>query len=289
MIHHTLPAPDLNTVASQEASRNHVFFSTIRGNYYYPKHETPYLFVANFREAGQYILNDRKVTASDHHFYMLNPGDQLEIDIRKKYGLHTFLVAFDEVFVQNAFQVATRTDDALLDVGAEGTSSSPSIPSVPFLMNDHITHSLYSLLRSSQDDEILGEILQAFLPLLGDARSRLKNLKAAKHSTREEIYRRIFVAEEFMRAHLSETVSLDQMAAAACLNRFHFLKLFKEMRHTTPHQFLTKLRLDQACQQLKTGSVSVSEVCYAVGFQSPASFSHLFKRAYGYAPSALLK
>ncbi|HEY5747274.1 MAG TPA: helix-turn-helix domain-containing protein, partial [Chryseolinea sp.] len=36
-------------------------------------------------------------------------------------------------------------------------------------------------------------------------------------------------------------------------------------------------------------SVSVSEVCYAVGFQSPASFSHLFKRKYGCMPSALLK
>jgi AraC-like DNA-binding protein len=220
---------------------------------------------------------------------MLNPGDQLEIDIRKKLGLHTFLVAFDEVFVKDAFQVATRAADALLDVGPEGTLASPSIPAVPFLMNDHIAHSLYSLLQSAQDDEILAEILLAFLPLLRDAQNRLKNLKAAKHSTREEIYRRIFVAEEFMRAHLSETVSLDEMAAAACLNRFHFLKLFKEMRHITPHQFLTKLRLDEAHQQLKSGNVSVSEACYAVGFQSPASFSHLFKKAYGCAPSALLK
>ncbi|WP_178377027.1 AraC family transcriptional regulator [Chryseolinea serpens] len=266
-----------------------MYFSTIHGNYHHPAHETPYLLIANFRESGQYVLNDRKVTASDHHFYMLNPGDQLEIDLRKKHALHTFLVAFDEVFVKDAFQVATRSADALLDVAPEEASAAPSLPMVPFLMNDNISHSLYSLLQSSQDDEILAEILLAFFPLLRDTRNQLENLKAAKHSTREEIYRRIIVAEEFMREHLSETVSLDQMAAAACLNRFHFLKLFKEMRHTTPHQYLTKLRLDQAYQQLKTGSTSVSEVCYAVGFQSPASFSHLFKRAYGCAPSALLK
>ncbi len=289
MIHHNLPAPDLNTVASQDASKNHLFFSTTHGNYHYPAHETPYLLVANFRESGQYILNDRKVTASDSHFYMLNPGDRLEIDQRKKHALQTFLVAFDHAFVNDAFQGALCSAGPMLDGVTEGTAARLSVPSVPFLMTPNISHLLYATLQSSQEDEILAEVLLSFFPLLGDVSSRLEDLKAVKHSTREEIYRRIFVAEEFMREHLSETVSLDQMAAAACLNRFHFLKLFKEMRHITPHQYLTKLRLDQAYQQLKTGSVSVSEVCYAVGFQSPASFSHLFKRAYGCAPSALLK
>jgi AraC-like DNA-binding protein len=289
MIHHSLPAPDLNTVASQNASKNHVFYSTTRGNYHYPTHETPYLLVANFRESGQYVLNDRKVTASDSHFYMLNPGDQLEIDLRKKHALQTFLVAFDQTFVNHVFQGATNSDEALLDDALERTSDTPFVPAVPFLMNAQISQLLYSTLQSSQEDEILAEILIGFFPLLDDTKSRLKNLKAIKHSTREEIYRRIFVAEEFIREHLAETISLNEMAAAACLNRFHFLKLFKEMRHTTPHQYLTSLRLEQAYQQLKTGRVPVTEVCYAVGFQSPASFTHLFKRRYGCIPSALLK
>ena len=289
MIHHNLPAPDSNAVASHEASKNHVFFSTTHGNYHYPTHETPYLLVANFRESGQYVLNNRKVTASDSHFHILNPGDQLEIDLRKKHALQTFLVAFDQAFVNHAFQVAISSAEQSLDDAPEGTSATLSVPGVPFLMNAQISHLLYSILPSSQEDEILAEILLSFFPLLRDTRNRLENLTAVKHSTREEIYRRIFVAEEFMREHLSETISLDQMAAAACLNRFHFLKRFKEMRHTTPHQYLTTLRLEQAYHQLKAGSISVSEACYAVGFQSPASFSHLFKRRYGHTPSALLK
>ena len=289
MIHHNLPAPELNAVASHGASKNHVFFSTTHGNYHYPTHETPYLLVANFRESGQYVLNNRKVTVSDSHFYILNPGDQLEIDLRKKNALQTFLVAFDQTFVNQAFQVAISSDGPLLDDEPRETSDTSFVPSVPFLMNAQINRLLYSILQSSEEDEILAEILLGFFPLLDDTRNRLENLTAVKHSTREEICRRIFVAEEFMREHLSETISLDQIAAAACMNRFHFLKRFKEMRHTTPHQYLTKLRLERSYHQLKAGGISVSEACYAVGFQSPASFSHLFKRRYGCTPSALLK
>ncbi|WP_160143905.1 AraC family transcriptional regulator [Chryseolinea soli] len=279
----------MKDVVTHNFSKNHVFFSTTRGNYHYPTHETPHLLVANFRESGQYVLNTRKVTASDSHFYMLNPGDKLEIDLRKKHALQTFLIAFDQTFVTHVFQTATSSAESLLDDGLAGTSATLSVPAVPFLMNAHISDLLYSTLQSSQEDEILAEILLGFFPMLHDTRNRLENLKAIKRSTREEIYRRIFVAEEFMREHLSETISLDQIAAAACMNRFHFLKLFKEMRHMTPHHFLTSLRLEQAYQQLKAGRFSVTEVCYAAGFQSPASFSHLFKRRYGCVPSALRK
>jgi AraC-like DNA-binding protein len=53
----------------------------------------------------------------------------------------------------------------------------------------------------------------------------------------------------------------------------------------TPHQFRTNARLERARRLLGDGR-SVTDACLAVGFSSPGSFSHLFGRRVGVAPSA---
>jgi AraC family transcriptional regulator len=287
MIHHHLPSLELESPGVDASPANHVYFSKTSGNHHYPGHETPYLLVANFREAGDYILNNRKTTISDHQFYLLNPGDRLEIDFRKKKELQTFLVAFDKTFISGAFQQANSSPQQLLDDPETAPNASLSVPSVPFFMRGEIAEKLFSVLNARREDEKLAEILTCFFQLLAETQHRMENLKAVKRSTREEIYRRLFLSEAFIREHLKEDVSLDQMAAACCMNPFHFLKLFKELFHTTPHQYLTVLRLEKARDLLKSGYISVTDTCYSVGFGSPASFSHLFKKRWGCSPSEL--
>ena len=289
MIHPRLPSLEMESGTSAESSKNNVYFSTTSGSYHYPCHATPYLLLANFRESGDYMLNNRKMTVSDNYFYMLNPGDRLEIDFKKKRDLETFLVAFDEEFIADALHFATRSEGELLDLPQKERLEFLAVPSVPFIMNDEIARQLHLILKSSREEEILKEILISFFQLLDDTENRLQNLSAVKRITREEIYRRLFLSEEFIRGHLSDSISLEQMAGAACLNSFHYLKLFKELFHTTPHQYLIGLRLEKAYDQLKRGHSSVTEVCYSSGFQSPASFSHLFKKTFGFSPSELVK
>lgn len=288
MIYHHLPSLELERPVAAASAANHVYFSTTKGEYHYPKHETPYLLVANFREAGDYILNNRKITISDHQFYLLNPGDRLEIDFRKKKELQTFLVSFDNTFISSAFQHANRSQEQLMNNPESISSISLSVPSVPFSMKGEIAGQLFAVLNSRREDEILTEVLIRFFQLLAETEHRMEKLQAVKRSTREEIYRRLFISEAFIREHLQEAVTLDQMAEACCMNPFHFLRLFKEFFHTTPHQYLTELRLEKARGLLKSGAVSVADACFAVGFASPASFSHLFKRRWGCSPSELL-
>lgn len=101
------------------------------------------------------------------------------------------------------------------------------------------------------------------------------------------LYRRLVQAKLFIDRHYAEAIDLDLIADEASFSKFHFIKLFKGTYRRTPHQYLMFVRIQKAMEQLEAG-LPVTEVCYAVGFESLGSFSLLFKRMSGLSPSAYL-
>ena len=100
-------------------------------------------------------------------------------------------------------------------------------------------------------------------------------------------YRRIVHAKLFIDAHFADNIELDHIADEAYFSKFHFIRAFKNTYGKTPHQYLIFVRIENA-RELLTAGMTVSEVCYAVGFESLSSFSGLFKRVAGLSPSAYL-
>jgi AraC-like DNA-binding protein len=98
------------------------------------------------------------------------------------------------------------------------------------------------------------------------------------------LYRRLVQAKLFIDAHYADNIDLDNIADEAYFSKFHFIRKFKNIYRKTPHQYLIFVRIEKAMELLKTG-IPVSEVCYAVGFESLGSFSGLFKRIVGTTPS----
>lgn len=80
-------------------------------------------------------------------------------------------------------------------------------------------------------------------------------------------------------------VTLPEISARANLSPYHFLRLYKQTYGETPHEFLTRLRIERAKTLLAKGDHNVTEACFEVGFSSPGSFSALFARHVGLAPS----
>ncbi|OQP57703.1 AraC family transcriptional regulator [Niastella vici] len=101
------------------------------------------------------------------------------------------------------------------------------------------------------------------------------------------LYRRLVQAKLFIDTHYAEPIDLDNIADEANFSKFHFIKLFKNIYHKTPHQYLISVRIEKAMELLRSGT-PVSIVCYAVGFESLSSFSGLFKRIAGTTPSGYL-
>lgn len=102
------------------------------------------------------------------------------------------------------------------------------------------------------------------------------------------LYRRIVKAKLFIDDNYADAIDLDHIADEAFFSKFHFIRLFKKTYGKTPHQYLIWVRIEKS-KLLLRDEMRISEVCYAVGFDSVSSFTGLFKRVAGQTPSAYQK
>jgi AraC family transcriptional regulator len=90
-----------------------------------------------------------------------------------------------------------------------------------------------------------------------------------------------------MRAQLSEPLSLEEMAEIACMSPFHFNRVFRSITGIPPGEFLAALRLNEAKRLLLTTSLSVTAVCFDLGYTSLGTFTERFKHLIGLPPLQL--
>jgi AraC-like DNA-binding protein len=102
------------------------------------------------------------------------------------------------------------------------------------------------------------------------------------------LYRRIVQAKLFIDRNYSNKIELASIADEAYFSKFHFIRLFKLIYGKTPHQYLKHVRVEKAKNLLKQ-NISVTDVCFAVGFDSISSFSSLFTKTVGQTPSHFVK
>jgi AraC-like DNA-binding protein len=88
----------------------------------------------------------------------------------------------------------------------------------------------------------------------------------------------------YMTERLDQDVSLQDLAQVVRLSRFHFCSAFRVATGRTPHEMLTRLRIDHACRLLTSSKQSISEIALSVGFQTPSAFAARFRKAVGLSP-----
>lgn len=133
-------------------------------------------------------------------------------------------------------------------------------------------------------DEQLVDLMQNVLLLHSDVISRMNKIKSTRKSTREELLRRVSTAHEVIMEHFREPLTLVQLSRVATLSVNHLIRNYKKVYGVTPHQHIASLRLMEAKRLLRKSSLSVSEVCWSVGFESLGSFITTFHRKMGLSP-----
>ena len=103
--------------------------------------------------------------------------------------------------------------------------------------------------------------------------------------TRSSSYEALQRARELIDVQYSQPLDLNELALAANLSRYHFLRAFRGAFHVTPHEYLTRTRIERAKELLSESDLMVTEICFEVGFESLGSFSTLFQRMVGWSPS----
>jgi AraC-like DNA-binding protein len=143
--------------------------------------------------------------------------------------------------------------------------------------------------RNDEIAELFGSLLMSLLQLNKMVLSEIDQIQKVKLSTKQELYRRLHYAKDFIDSCYNQEINLDTMSGIACLNTEYFIRQFKSHFQITPAQYLIKKRMEKARLALLSPDISISEICQEVGYSDLTSFGKLFKRYYKISPTDFRK
>jgi len=94
-------------------------------------------------------------------------------------------------------------------------------------------------------------------------------------------------AIQIMHTHLHEALTLEDLAEAACFSPYYFHRVFRRQIGIPPGEFLSALRFQAARRLLLTTPLSVTDICFEVGYSSAGSFTSRFTHLVGLSPRLL--
>ncbi|MGF1695579.1 AraC family transcriptional regulator [Vibrio lamellibrachiae] len=90
--------------------------------------------------------------------------------------------------------------------------------------------------------------------------------------------------ERYVEQHLTQKISVAQLAGSVFLAESQFHHLFKEQMGITPHQYVLGKRIDRAKSLIEKGQYSLGQVAELSGFSGQSTFTHSFSRLQGMSP-----
>lgn len=94
---------------------------------------------------------------------------------------------------------------------------------------------------------------------------------------------------DYVNAHLSERISVGELASLAGLSTFYFIRSFNEATGMTPHEYLIRVRVQTSAFLLKATNLTLGEITQACGFSNESAFNNTFKRLKGITPMGFRK
>ncbi len=89
--------------------------------------------------------------------------------------------------------------------------------------------------------------------------------------------------------HLSDPLTLDELAGIACFSPYHFHRIFSSFTGESLHKYIRRLRLERAAGQLMTSDRAITHIAFDAGFETHEAFTRAFRNAFDLSPSELRK
>lgn len=232
---------------------------------------------------GVYRLNNRR-------FLFLNAYEPYTFQIAPRSAAQTFSLFFRSRYL--ASLACARSLDVIPDDG----DLSPHLE-YPEVLVSASAHTIGGRLRALFDawqagasphclSDRVRDVGEALIALRSRSRAQVEDIPAAKRGTREELFRRIQIAALYVRENYTKDIDLNDVARVAGMAPHHLHRTFRAANGVTLHQWLVRLRLDEAKRLVQETDMPISHVCHRVGYSSLPSFTTLFRSHFGRPPAA---
>jgi AraC-like DNA-binding protein len=132
---------------------------------------------------------------------------------------------------------------------------------------------------SALDSDLLGVVLR-FLRAIKTGTDR----RVLAPLYLQELVYRVLQRDQYVRAHLSEPLTVADMADLVNLSPSAFAHLFRDVTGRSPYQFVKEMRLDRARELLVDGDFTVARISKEVGYASVSHFISEFRGRFGVTP-----
>lgn len=246
------------------------------------------------RGREHYYVDRRRLTVTDETYLVLNENREYASLLESPEPAFSFCIFFRPGMAEQIARAARLDMDQALDAGAEVEPEALEL-SENLRRHDQTVSPVLRYIRrhvelgvddpawyEEQFNFLLGRIFRAEREL---ARwpDRLHCVRAGK---RQEIMRRLGWATDFMHSNLHRSLTLPDVARAARLSDFHFLRLFSQVYGATPMSYLREQRTRRALAMLESTQLSITEIAAFVGL-TRISLWRSVRRGYGQNPRRL--
>ena len=294
MIYNKLPKPEYFSDSGEapEFTDHMLLTEKLSQQYDYPEHKVGFGIITLLNGEGKFHLNQKKIVLNSRSYLVVNKASELSVQLKEKNCEPSFLY-FHSKLPDLIASSLYLSDDRLLD-RSENASCDFSLLERPH----HASESLMAVLtnlsligpscasfHALKADLLIRNLLEKLCRESKKAVKASNNINAVKPSTRKALFLRMATVKDWMEENYHHPITLDDMAEIAMMNSQHFLRIFKQTFHITPHQYLTNIRLKQAQNLLTDGDESITAICNLVGFESLSSFSWLFRQSFHLSPT----
>ena len=231
-----------------------------------------------------YFIDGRRVAVDDDTFLILNHGRSYGSRIEAIRPVHSFSIFFDAQLTAQVREALLKPARCLL---AEAVDEAQ--PTVEFserlFSHDTVVSPPLRYIRTIvdgglQDEMWLDEqLLFLLMRMMKSHYNRLRSsasISSVKPATRRELLERIHLGIDFIYTRYRDPIGLRDIAGAARLSQFHFLRTFQSVHGMTPSAFLIRIRAAKALRLLQTTSLPIANIAENVGFGSRTSlFRHM--------------
>ncbi|WP_226675397.1 helix-turn-helix domain-containing protein [Rossellomorea aquimaris] len=252
------------------------------------------LSIKTFTNGRAYYKTNRGYFGVEEGRYLLVNEGPYTITIEEDRPVKSFCIFFKSGFAEDVHRSLTASTDQLISDPYKPNGHveffEKTYPVTPSLTEQlQKTKALHSHLDRTLCEEQYHILMETLLISQINELNEMGSIQAVKASTRKELYRRMTVANEYIRAYYHRSLNIEEIAKVACLSPNHLIRAYSQLYGKTPHRHISEFRIEKAKGLLKDTGLSMTEIAFEIGFENPSSFTKIFKQFNGISPTLYRK
>jgi AraC family transcriptional regulator len=237
----------------------------------------------------RYFVDNRVLNVDDDSYLILNDRRTYASSLRSERPVRSFSIFFRPGFAEEVLGGMLTPQDRILDHCGEGERR-PIEFAEHLRRHDRLVTPVLRYIAHHVDqgvddpawyEEQLSFLLERMLGSHRMTAQAMHSLPASRSAKRLELYRRLGWGRDFIHSNYHRPITIDDMARAACLSKFHFIRLFHALEGVTPYRYLQQKRVAAAKRLLATTQLSHVAIADQVGFDHRSTMFRHMRRETG--------